>query len=83
MAAALQFLGRYRVRRKVSRRGQVSAYHRLIQVGQEYGQTQGYLGLDAQTREWVMRDAEGREVRRRPASELTPEAIVGLALAPR
>jgi hypothetical protein len=31
----------------------------------------------------VLRDVQGREVRRRPAGELTREAIVGLTLAPR
>jgi hypothetical protein len=79
--AALGFLGRYRVRRKVSRRGQVSAYHRLIQVGQQHGGRWAYLGLDAQTAEWVISDAQGHEIRRRPAPEFTQEAIVNLEVA--
>jgi hypothetical protein len=80
---ALGFLGRYQVRRKVSKRGQVSAYHRLIQVGEGYGGCWVYLGMDAQSAEWVVRDVEGHEIRRRPAPEFTQEAIVGLTLARR
>jgi hypothetical protein len=83
LEGALSLLARYRVLRKVSERGQVSAYHRRIEVGREHGGQQAYLGLDAQTLEWLIRDVEGREIRRRPARELTREAIVGLALAPR
>lgn len=81
LSDALRFLGRYQVRRKVSTRGQVSAYHRLIQVGQQYGGQWVYLRLDAETVEWVISDLEGKELRRRPAPQFTAEAIVGLHLA--
>jgi hypothetical protein len=82
LGQALSLLARYRVRRKVSKRGQVSGYHRLIQVGQQHGGVWAYLGLDAGTAEWVISDVQGQEIRRRPAPELTQEAV-GLALAPR
>jgi hypothetical protein len=78
---ALGFLSGYQVRRKVSKRGQVSAYHRLIQVGSEHGGCWVYLGLDAQTAEWVIRDVPGQEMRRRPAPEFTAEAVMTLAVA--
>jgi len=78
---ALAFLGRYQVRRKVSKRGQVSAYHRLIQVGQQYGESWVYLALDGATREWVIRDVAGSELRRRPAPQFTAEAMVSLSVA--
>jgi hypothetical protein len=81
LEAALQFLGRYQVRRKVSRRGQVSAYHRLIQVGQQHGGRWVYLGLDAEAAEWLISDAQGHRLRRRPAPEFTQEAIVNLEVA--
>jgi hypothetical protein len=81
LGEALRFLGRYQVRRKVSKRGQVSAYHRLIQVGQEYGEQWVYLRMDAETAEWVISDVQGKEIRRRPAPQFTAEAIVGLSLA--
>lgn len=80
---ALQFLAETTVRRKVSKRGQVSAYHRLIQVGAEYGGQVLGLRLDAASREWVIGDEKGNEVRRRPADELTAEAIRNLKVAPR
>jgi hypothetical protein len=78
---ALRFLGRYRVRRKVSRRGQVSLYHRLTQVSPEHAGRWVYAQMDAQTVEWVISDAEGKELRRRPAPQFTAEAIVALDVA--
>jgi hypothetical protein len=78
LGAALQFLGRYKVRRLVSKRGQVSAYHRLIQVGAEWGESWVYLHLDAQRAEWVISDVQGQEIRRRPAPQFTAEAIINL-----
>ena len=73
LAAAL--LGRYRLLRKVSARGQVSMYHRLIEVGRDRGETWVYVGLDAATAEWVITDTDGQEVRRRPARQFSPDAI--------
>ncbi len=81
LGEAVRFLGRYQVRRKVSRRGQVSLYHRLVQVSDEYGGSWVYVQLDPETFEWVIRDVEGRELRRRPAPQLTAEAIIGLNFA--
>jgi len=80
---ALQLLGETTVRRKVSKRGQVSAYHRLIQGGAEYGGQVMRLRLDAASREWVIGGEKGNEIRRRPANELTSEAIQNLKVAPR
>jgi len=78
---SLGLLARYRVRRKVSARGQVSAYHRLIQVGQQHGGSWVYLGLDAETGEWVISDVQGGEIRRRPAPELSQEAVMNLRVS--
>jgi hypothetical protein len=80
---ALRFLARYRVRRKVSCRGQVSVYHRLIEVGRERAGTWVYVGLDAEAVEWVICEVNGREVRRRPAPQFTAEAMRRLAVARR
>jgi transposase InsO family protein len=79
--AALEFLGRFRVRRKVSKRGQVSLYHRLVEVGRQRGETLVYVQMDASTREWVITDLQQREVVRRPAPQFTREAIMRLAVA--
>jgi hypothetical protein len=73
--AAVELLGRYRLLRKVSVRGQVSMYHRLIEVGRDRVGTWVYANLDPRTAEWVISDVEGREVRRRPAPRFSPEAI--------
>jgi len=74
-ALAAGLLGRYRLLRKVSVRGQVSMYHRMVEVGRERGGTWVYVGLDAATAEWVISDGAGAEVRRRPAPQFSPEAI--------
>jgi hypothetical protein len=77
----LRFLGRYRVRRKVSRRGQVSLYHRLIQVSAQRGGSWVYVQMDPQTVEWVISDVERKEIRRWPAKQFTAEAIMALDVA--
>jgi hypothetical protein len=78
---ALRLLARYRVRRKVSSRGQVSVYHRLIQVSAEQGEAWVYVALDPEAVEWVITDVQGQELRRRPAPEFTAEAIRTLRVA--
>jgi hypothetical protein len=83
LGEAMRLLGNYQVRRKVSKRGQVSAYHRLIQVGQPYGENWVYLRMDPEKVEWVISDVQGKEIRRRPAPQFTAEAIVGLSVAQR
>jgi hypothetical protein len=81
LGEALRWLGRYRVRRKVSRRGQVSLYHRLVEVGRAHGGAQVYVRMDALAAEWVISDTEGHELRRRPAPQFTREAVMALDLA--
>jgi hypothetical protein len=78
LRGALSLLARYKVRRKVSGQGQVSAYHRLIRAGGEHAGCWVYPGLDARTAEWVISGVGGEEICRRPAPGLTREAIVGL-----
>jgi hypothetical protein len=78
---ALRWLGRHRVRRKVSARGQVSLYHRAVEVGRAHGGCAVDVHLDAEAVEWVIEDTEGRELRRRPAPRLTPEAVMALEVA--
>jgi hypothetical protein len=83
LGEALRFLARYRVRRKVSQRGQVSMYHRLIQVGPDKGGTWVYVQIDPATTEWVVATVQGVELRRRPAPQFSAEAIKSLALVRR
>jgi len=65
----------------VSKRGQVSLYHRLVQVSAEHGESWVYVGMDAEAVEWVLYDVEGKELRRRPAPQFTAEAIINLDVA--
>jgi hypothetical protein len=78
---ALRFLGRFRVRRKVSQRGQVSLYHRLTEASRAWGGCWVYVQMDAETVEWVITDVEGKELRRRPAPQFTAEALRTLNVA--
>jgi hypothetical protein len=81
LSGALGLLARYQVRRKVSKRGQVSVYHRQIEVGSQHGGCFVYVGLDARTAEWVISEAQGRELRRRPAPELTQQTLQNVRLS--
>jgi hypothetical protein len=78
---ALRLLAGYRVRRRVSARGQVSLYHRPIEVGREHGGALVWVQMDGEAGEWVIHDAGGRELRRRPAPQLSRAAIMALEVA--
>jgi hypothetical protein len=79
--AALGHLAEYVVVRRVDRNGKVSLYDRGHWLGKQWvGQTV-YVSLDPQLVAWVFADSEGRELRRRPAEELTRANIVGLRVA--
>lgn len=65
-------------KRKVGKKGQITLYHRPFSVGsQRAGQTV-FVRLDPATREWVVRDRQGQEIKRHHASELTAERIQAL-----
>lgn len=81
LGEALRWLGRHSVTRKVSERGQVSLYHRLVEVGRGRGGAKVSVRLGAGSAEWVISDAGGQEVRRRPAPQFTREAVMALAVA--
>jgi hypothetical protein len=83
LQAALGLLADYRVRRRVSRRGQVTLYNRQIQVGGAYGGWEVEVQLDAPGLQWVIRDPQGQEIRRRPAQEFTEESLRNLSFAKR
>jgi hypothetical protein len=82
LGAALRFLGRFQVPRKVSHRGQVSVYRRLLYAGTGYRGSWVYVRLDPQEVQWVISDVQGTELRRWPAPYLTQQAIVALAVTP-
>ena len=88
LAEALAFLGRFRVRRKVSCVGQVSLYHRLVRAVSQKQAAAGYagrfveVGFEASTSQWVVRDTQGQELNRVDAPQFTQQAITTLQLKP-
>jgi hypothetical protein len=78
----VQLLAGVEVVRKVSPKGKVSLYDRSYQVGTAYGGQMVRVGLDPQTREWVIRRSDAEELRRHPAVELDAERIMALRISP-
>lgn len=67
--------------RDVSQRGQISIYGKAYEVGRAYGKQSVWLRFDAATREWVIEDREGEELRRHPAEQITAERIRSLKVS--
>jgi hypothetical protein len=76
----LQHLAEYLVPRVVSS-GRVSLYDHRYYVGRTYDRQTLYVQLNPDDALWIITDAEGRELRRHPARELTRERITKLDLA--
>jgi hypothetical protein len=83
LQAALSLLGGYQVRRKVSKRGQVTLYNRKLHVGETYAGSEVDVRLDAPVVQWVATDLRGQEIRRVGAVEITEESVRGLSLTKR
>jgi len=81
LAAALEHLAEYVVVRRVDRNGKVSLYDRGHWLGKQWVGREVYVSLDPQLVEWVFADTEGRELRRRPAAELSRANIMGLCVS--
>lgn len=71
----LNQLTEYAVRRRVDRSGKVWLYDQGHWVGKARAGQDIYVTLDAETREWVMQDLDGKELRRQPARQLTSQRI--------
>jgi hypothetical protein len=81
LARALQHAAEYTVVRRVDRNGKVSLYDLGHWLGKQWvGQTV-FVSLDPQLQEWVFAAQDGRQLRRRPASELSQENIIGLRVS--
>jgi hypothetical protein len=79
----LQHLAGYAVPRRVDKNGDVSLYHRPHYVGTLHRGKDVYVTVDPQRGEWVFADAQGRQLRSRPADELQPERIRRLSVTKR
>ncbi len=71
-------LSSYVAIRRVNSNGDVSIYNRAYHVGVRFQGQDVYVTFDPETREWVFSDASGRELRHKPAREVTPERIVAM-----
>lgn len=71
-------LSAYAVSRRVDRTGSLSLYNRTQYVGVVHADQTVYVMFDPESREWLFTDLNGRELRRRPASEITQKRIVSL-----
>jgi hypothetical protein len=68
-------------RRLVCSTGQISLYDHRYSVGRPYAGQEVSVRYDAATRQWVVLDHRGVEVRRHPATQITRERIVSLTVA--
>jgi hypothetical protein len=81
LSRVLSHLGQGRWVRQVGKKGQISLYHRPWSVGSRLAGQQVWVRLDVAAKEWVVVDGQGKEVKRREASELTAERIQALDIS--
>jgi hypothetical protein len=75
------YLAQGRWPRRVSKIGQITFYGQGYRVGRRWGGEQVWVRLEAATHEWVVTQADGTELRRYPAEQITPERIGALQVA--
>jgi hypothetical protein len=77
---AVQHLAEYQAVRKVSTAGHVGLYDHAYYVGRAYAGQAVYVQLNPDTVEWMISDAEGREVRKHAAQQITRARLLALNL---
>ncbi len=70
-------------RRKVNKVGQITLYRRALPVGRAYRHREVLASFDPATNEWVVQEANGKELARHQASEITAERICALEVSNR
>jgi transposase InsO family protein len=78
-----EHLSGYAVLRRVDASGKSSLYNRYHYVGIIHKGKSVFVMLDPEAGEWVFADEQGRQLRRRPASELSRENILALTVTRR
>jgi hypothetical protein len=73
-----EHLSSYIIIRRIDRSGLVSVYNRGRYVGKIHQGKDVYVLYDPMRNEWFFTDLEGRELRRQPAEELSPERVISL-----
>jgi hypothetical protein len=76
-------LASYAVPRRVDKSGTVSVYNRNHYIGKIHQGRVVYVMFDPEAREWIFGDEKGQQLRSRPASEISREAIRGLMVTNR
>lgn len=76
-------LAGYVVARRVNRNGMVSIYNRGYYVGRIHQGKEIYVTFDPDANEWVFSDPMGRELRHKPAQEISPERVMALDVTDR
>lgn len=77
------YLATFRFHRKVEINGRISVLNRSYSVGRDYKRRTLAVQLAADTREWVVYDEDGREIRRFVPKDLTYTTIAQFTLADR
>jgi transposase len=69
--------------RKVGSNGRITIYEQGYQVGTAWRHQSVQIQLDAQTRQWIIRDGRGQVIRRHKAKQLSPRDIRKLTVTQR
>lgn len=78
-----EHLTSYTIVRRIDAKGSVSIYNRNQYVAEALAGRWVFVRFDPQTIEWVILDDENRQLRTRPASELTPASILNMTVTHR
>jgi hypothetical protein len=81
LAAVSAHLSRYVVARRVDGSGTISVWNRTHYVGPRYAGQAVWVRFDPLEVQWVIAQANGAQIRVKPARELTARAIVDLSVA--
>jgi len=78
-----EHLATYAAVRRVDRAGLVSLYNKGHYVGKIHQGKDVYVMYDPGHNEWVFADRDGRQLRRRPADQLSPARVMSLDVTQR
>ena len=81
LTRVLEYLASNTLTRKVDAGGRVSIYDRSRWVGKKHAGKTVYITLDPEDKYWVIEEDKGVVLQRKPAGELTAEAIRTLSVA--
>ena len=73
-----EHLANYVAARRVDQSGSVSLYNKSHYVSKSHQGNEVYVTYDPQLNEWVISDHEGRQLRSRPADQLSQERVMNL-----